>query len=99
METIARSADALRTLAASFEPGRKDGPLFNDMLEAADDWRSFGEPLLRNGGRDGLPGRVQQEEELHATLQDCYDLVIRNIPDYARPMELRARLIVEGKQR
>lgn len=58
METIARSVYALRTLGASFEPGRKDSPLFNDMLEAADDWRGFGEPLLRNGSRDRFPGRV-----------------------------------------
>ncbi len=47
----------------------------------------------------GFPGACQQEEELHATLQDFYSLVIRNIPDYARLMELGARLIAEGKQR
>ena len=77
MGTIAQSGDALRTLAASFEPGREGGPPVNDMFEAADDWRSFGEPLLRNGGRGRFPGRVQ-EEELHAKLQGFYSLAIKN---------------------
>ncbi len=99
MGTIAQPVAALRTLAASFEPGRKDGPLVNDMFEAADDWRSFGEPLLRNGGRGRFPGRVQQEEDLHATLQGFYNPVIKNNLDHARPMELGTRLIAEGKQR
>ena len=97
MEAIARCVDAFRMLAASFEPGRNDDPLVNDMFEATDDWRSFGELLLRNGGKGRFPGRVQQEEELHATLQVFYDQAIKNNPDYVRLMELEARLIAEGK--
>lgn len=99
METIAQSVEALRTLAASFEPGRKDSALVNDMFEAADDWRGFGEPLLKDGGRGRFSERVRQERELHATLRGFCSLVIKNNPGHARLMEPGARLIAEGKQR
>lgn len=99
METINQCVDALRTLAASFEPGRKDSALINDMFEAADDWRDFGELLLRNSSKTNFPGRVQQEEELYAMLQGRYNLVIKNNPDYARLMRLEAHLIHKGNQR
>ncbi len=54
---------------------------------------------LSSSSKTDLPGCVQLMEELHATLQGYYNLVIKNNPDYARLMELGAVLIAEGRRR
>ncbi len=96
---IIRDVEALRTLAAKLEPGRKDSAIVNDMFEAADGWRDLAERLIRNTGRTDFPGRMQQEVELFARLQAFYREALLTNPDYSSIMQAGERVIAEGKKR
>ncbi len=91
----------LADLAEKLKPYRKYKPIVNDMFEAADDWKNFGQLQIERVEQEGwdLTGRMQQEEELLGRLRSFYGEAIDKDPDFARIMELGARLITACKQR
>ena len=95
---IEQHINALIALSDKLKPYRNVKPIINDMFEAADDWRSFGQQQLEEENWD-LTGRMHQEEELLTSLQAFYGDAIDQNPDYAKIMELGARLIATCKQR
>ena len=98
---IAHEVDVLVALAAKLEPLRNDTPLVNDMFEAAADWANFGQMQVEKPEEENwdLTGRMQQEEELIASLKDYYGKQMYENADYARVMEIGAHLIATCKQR
>ena len=98
---IANAADALTTLAAKLEPLRNDTPLANDMFEAADFWANFGRSQVGCPEEENwdLTVRMEQEEELYASLKDYYGQEIWSNLDYTKVMELGARLIEACRRR
>ena len=100
METISQDIETLRALAAKLEPSRNESGLANDMFEAADDWRNFGEGILEFPAEEGwdLSGRTQQEVELFGDLRAYYGDALYQNPDYVAVMGVGARLIALAKQ-
>ncbi len=98
---IEHEVEALAALAAKLRPLREDTPLANDMFEAAADWANFGQMQIEKPEEENwdLTGRMQQEEELLASLEDYYGKQMYGNPDYARVMEIGASLIAACKQR
>ena len=98
---IEHEIETLAALAAKLRPLRNDMPIINDMFEAADDWKNFGQIQLERVPEErwDLTGRMQQEEELLGRLRRFYGEAIDRDPDFARIMELGARLIAACKQR
>ena len=90
----------LAELATKIKPYRKYKPIVNDMFEAADDWKNFGQLQIERAEQEGwnLTGRMEQEEELLGRLQRFYGEAIDKDADFARIMELGARLIAACKQ-
>ncbi len=91
----------LAVLAAKLKPYRNYKPIVNDMFEAADDWKNFGQIQFERVPEErwDLTGRMQQEEELLERLRSFYGEAIDRDPDFARIMELGARMIAACKQR
>ncbi len=97
MVTIAQDIEILAALSAKLEPDRWDSAIVNDLFEAAENSKQFGQSLLDDRGYD-IPGRVQMEIELLDDIRSYYGAELEENPDYVSVMEAVERMIAAGKR-
>ena len=89
----------LTAISAKLRPRESKSGIIRDMREAADDWRFFGQYMLKAHPSEDLSGIMESERETHARLQSYWGDALFADPDYGKILDLGAKLIAECSKR
>ena len=94
---IARDTERLGELVAKLKPINRESGILSDLYEAAADWCSLGNFILKRQPWEDLRALSMENEEQREGILAFHGDAVLAAPDFAEIMERGARVIAAGK--